>query len=394
MRKTYDVVIVGGGLQGLSLAYNLARSGLRSVAVLEKSDIGSGASSRNGEMIRSAFGSAEWIRLFDKSLQLWEPLAAELDFNVMFTRSGYLILASTTDELEACRTHIRRQKELGLNVRLIQADEVTRLIPALNPQLTTGGILQLNGGFARHDAVVWAYARAARRLGVDIWPDTEVTGIGIASGSVTGVSTTRGNVQTRTVVNAAGAFAGQLAAMAGIKLPLEIYRLEMMVTEPLKPFLPVALSSPHIMGYMHQTTRGEFAGGAEVEGRRPFTGLKSTGMAIQNMARKFTRLFPGLNAARLMRQWAGLVSKSPDYGPVLGRVDEIEGFILSTAWGGYGFMGSPVGGKLIAELIINSKTPPEIRPFSIDRFKTGKLIVEPTIIGLAEIDTHRWQQFG
>jgi len=388
MPKTYDVVIVGGGVQGLSLAYNLAHSGLRSVAVFEKSYIGSGASGRNGEMIRSAFGSAEWIRLFDKSLQLWEPLSAELDFNVMFTRNGYLVLASTPDEREACRTHIRRQKELGLNVRLTEADEVTRLIPALNPQLATGGILQLNGGFARHDAVVWAYARAARRLGVDIWPYTEVTDIGVASGAVTGVRTTRGDVETRTVVNAAGAFAGQLGAMVGLKLPLEIYRLEMIVTEPLKPFLPVALSSPHIMGYMHQTTRGEFAGGAEVEGRGPFSGLKSTRAAVQVMARKFTFLFPGLCGARLMRQWAGVVSKTSDRGPLLGRVDEVKGFILSAAWGGYGFMGSPAGGKLLAELILTGETPPEIRPFSPERFKTGKLIMEPTIIGLAANDTH------
>ncbi len=388
MRKHYDVVIVGGGVQGLSLAYNLARSGLRSVAVIEKNYIGSGASGRNGEMIRSAFGSAEWIRLFDKSLQLWEPLSAELDFNVMFTRNGYLVLASTPDELEACRTHIRRQKELGLNVRLIEADEVTRLIPALNPQLTKGGILQLNGGFARHDAVVWAYARAARRLGVDIRPYTEVTDIGVKSGAVTGVNTTKGEIETRTVVNAAGAFAGQLAAMAGLKLPLEIYRLEMIVTEPLKPFLPVALSSPHIMGYMHQTTRGEFAGGASIEGRGPFSGLRSTRAAVQIMARKFIRLFPGFGGVKLMRQWAGVVSKTSDSGPLLGRVDEVEGFILSTAWGGYGFMGSPAGGKLLAELILTGEPPPEIRPFNPERFKTGKPIIEPTIIGSVANDTH------
>jgi len=384
MKKKYDVVIVGGGVQGLSLAYNLARGGLHRVAVLEKSYIGSGASGRNGEMIRSAFASEEWIRLFDKSLRIWETLSSELDFNVMFTRNGYLVLASTSEEMAACQNNIKRQNELGLGTCLVDAEEVINLIPALNTQVVTGGIFQSDGGFARHDAVVWAYARAARRLNVDICPFTEVIDIVVKSGKVLGVKTTKEDIETRTVVNAAGAYAGRVAGMVGIELPLEIYRLEMMVTEPLKPFLRVALSSPHILGYMHQTTRGEFAGGTGLENPLPYTGLKSTRVAAQNMASKFVLLFPGLYGARLMRQWAGVVSKTPDLGPVLGAVEEMEGFILSAGWGGYGFMGSPAGGKLMAELIINGEAPAEIRPFSPKRFKTGKLITESTIIGLAE----------
>jgi len=138
MNNNYDVVIIGGGAQGLSLAYNLARQGVERVAVLDKSYLGSGASGRNGEMIRSAFASDEWIRLFDSSLQIWETLSDELDFNVMFTRCGYLVLASTPEELTSCRVNFRRQNELGLNTRLVDADEVTDLIPALNPQAATG----------------------------------------------------------------------------------------------------------------------------------------------------------------------------------------------------------------------------------------------------------------
>lgn len=383
MRKSYDVVIVGGGVHGLAIAYNLARNGLGKVAVIEKSYIGSGASGRNGEMIRSAFACEEYIRLYDKSLRIWETLSAELDFNVMFTGDGYLVLAATPDELDSYRPHIEKHKKFGLNTRLIEAREVSHLIPALNSQLAVGGIYQPNGGCARHDAVVWAYAQAARRLKVEIFPFSEVTDIVVASGSIDGVKTTKGDIRTRTVVNAAGAFAGQLAAMAGVKLPLDIYRLEMIVTEPLKPFLRVALSSPRLASYMHQTVRGEFAGGAEVEGRRPFMGLKSTRAAVQTIARKFTHLFPGLGGVRLMRQWAGVISKTPDRGPLLGRTNEIEGFILSAAWGGLGFMGSPAGGQLIAELILTGDPPEEIRPFNPERFKTGKLVIEPTLVGLA-----------
>jgi len=384
MKNNYDVVIIGGGVQGLSLAYNLARVGLHRVAVLEKSYLGSGASGRNGEMIRSAFGSKEWIRLFDRSLQIWETLSHDLDFNVMFTRCGYLVLASTPEELSLCRTNIKRQSEFGLGCRLVGADVITKLIPALNARIVTGGIFQKNGGVARHDAVVWAYARAARRLKVDIFPFTEAVDIIVKSRKVAMVRTTQGDIETRTVVNAAGAHAKQVANMAGVELPLEIFRLEMIVTEPLKPFLSVALSAPHFMAYMHQTARGEFAGGAEPENLSPFTGLKSTREAAQDMARKFVLLFPGMHSAKLMRQWAGVVSKTPDRGPLLGDVEGVEGFILNAGWGGYGFMGSPAGGKLMAELIVSGEAPVEIRPFSLTRFTTGDLITEPTIIGLAE----------
>jgi sarcosine oxidase, subunit beta len=178
---------------------------------------------------------------------------------------------------------------------------------------------------------------------VDVFPFTEVVDVIVAAGRVSGVKTTRGEMQTRTVVNAAGAHARRIAQMAGIELPLEFYRLEMIVTEPLKPFLRVALSVPGFMSYMHQTARGEFAGGAEPVGLSPHTGLKSTRKAAQDMARKFVRLFPGLHGARLMRQWAGIVSKTPDRGPMLGAVEQVEGFLLDIGWGGYGFMAAPVG---------------------------------------------------
>ena len=245
-------------------------------------------------------------------------------------------------------------------------------------------VFQKNAGIARHDAVVWAYARAARRLAVGIFPFTEVVGVTVKSGKITGVRTTNGDIQTGIVVNAAGAFANHVADMVGVELPLAIYRLEMIVTEPLKPFLKVALSSPHLLAYMHQTARGEFAGGAEPENLTPFTGLKNTCRAAADMAHKFIRLFPGLHGAKLMRQWAGVVAKTPDRGPLLGAVEGVEGFFLNAGWGGYGFMGSPAGGRLMTELIVTGKAPAEIRPFNPNRFETGEPIAEPTIIGLAE----------
>jgi sarcosine oxidase subunit beta len=375
MNKSFDIVIIGGGVQGLSLAYNLARQKVKRIAVLEKSYIGSGASGRNGEMIRSAFGSEEWIRFFDTSLRLWETLSDELDFNVMFTRCGYLVLASTTDEFKIFSKLIGLQKELGLDTHLLDRDAIVKRIPALNPDLAVGGIFQPGGGFARHDAVVWAYEKAARRLKVDIRPYTEVKDIVIEKKAVKGLKTTAGNFTTGTVVNAAGGHAGQIAAMAGVDLPTQVYRLEMLATEPLKPFLPVAVSSPRNLSYMHQTTRGEFVGGAETANMTPIKSLRSTSGAVQDMAGKFIRLFPGLTKVNLMRQWAGVVDMAPDASPVLGPVNEVEGFVLDCGWV-YGFMGAPAAGMLLADYILTGKIPRDIHPFELKRFEEGQLIVD------------------
>ncbi len=380
MRKNYDVVIVGGGIQGLSLAYYLARDGLRRIAVFEKSYLGSGASGRNGQMIRSAFGSKEWIRLWDKSLRLWENLAHELNYNVMFTRHGYLVLATAPEQLELFRTNSKRQQDFGLKTCLLDAQEIVKLIPAINPDLVAGGNLQLNGGVARHDAAIWAYTKAARNLNVDIFPFTEVVDIVLKSGVVQGVRTSRGDVETRIVVNAAGAHDRRIAAMAGLDLPSQIYTNEIMVTEPIKPFLPIAVSVPGLMAYMHQSTRGEFVGGAERENKPPGNSMKSSLAGIRDIVRKYVRLYPGLAGVKLMRQWVGIISITEDHSPILGPVPEIQGFILSVGWGGYGFMGGPGGGKSLAEFILNGEVPPEIRPFNLERFKTGDLVEETAIL--------------
>jgi sarcosine oxidase subunit beta len=373
MRNTYDVIIVGGGVQGLSLAYNLAKRGVKRVAVLEKSYIGSGSSGRNGEMIRSAFGSEEWIRFFDISLKLWETLSIELDFNVMFTRCGYLVLAATLDERAIFTELVDLQKALGLDTRLLGHEAVMDWIPALNPEAATGGIFQSGGGFARHDAVVWAYEKACRRMNIHVRPFTEAKEILVENSTVRGVMTSDGKFVSTTVVNAAGGHAREIAGMAGIQLPTDVYRLEMLATEPLKPFLPGAVSSPHTLSYMHQTTRGEFVGGAEAARIKPLKSLRSTCTAIKDMTAKFVWLFPGLSRVKLMRQWAGIVDMAPDASPILGPVPGVEGFVLDCGWV-YGFVGAPAAGSLLADYIVSGVMPPAIQPFQIDRFKKGRLI--------------------
>ncbi len=379
MKKNYDVVIIGGGAQGLSLAYNLACNGLNRVAVLDKSYPGSGASGRNGEMIRSGFATPEWTRFFDASIHIWETLSHQLNFNLMFNRRGYLVLASTSEELSLCRTCAKLHKSLGIETYLLDDKEIMKLAPALNPEMVAGGILQPKGGFARHDALVWAYARASRSLKVDIFSFTEVIGIKIEKEIVKRVITTKGIIETPVVINAAGGHAGHIAQMVGVNLPSKTYCLEMIVTEPLKPFLTPVIASLNTMGYMHQTTRGEFTGGADIEKFEPSNSLKSTLLLTKDMINKFVRLFPGLAGVRLMRQWGGLVDMTEDMAPVLGPVPGIEGFILDCGWV-YGFMGAPAGGKFLADYILTGKMPPVIAPFGLERFKAGRLVHDLSLL--------------
>jgi sarcosine oxidase subunit beta len=246
--------------------------------------------------------------------------------------------------------------------------------------MVAGGLLQTNAGFARHDAAVWGYARAARRLKVDIFPFTEVVDIVVKSGHVHGVKTSGAEVETRLVVNAAGAHERSISQMVGLEFPTEVHRVEIMVTEPLKPFLPMAVSSPGLLCYMHQSSRGEFIGGAEQDDFVPSTSMRNSLGTTCAIASKYVRLYPRLAAVRMMRQWAGLTSQVPDHAPVLGPVPEIEGFLLSVAWSGYGFMGGPAGGKALSEYILGGDLPPEIRPFSAQRLTAGEWIMEPAII--------------
>ena len=379
LRATYDIVIVGAGVQGLSLAYELGRRGLGRVAVVEAAYPGAGASGRNGELIRSAFASVEWTMFFHESLKRWHRLSAELDFNVLFTPAGYLVLAATPAELEACARHVALQRRLGLETELLQAEAALDLVPALSPELVLGAMYQPDAGFAHHDAVVWAYARSAARLGVEIHPYTEVLSVDVAGGAVTGLLTSRGRIATGVLVDAAGGMAVEVARMAGVELPLTTYALEALVTEPLRPFLGPGLSCPALLAYGHQTTRGEFVGGAESDVPRAGESLKATGAGARDMARTFVRLFPALAGARVMRHWAGLVTQSEDAAPVLGRVPELDGFVLDCGWV-YGFMGAPAAGALLADSIAGETVPELLAPFGLERLRSGALIREESLV--------------
>lgn len=390
LRSGYDTVIIGAGVQGLAIAYELALRGHTNVLVLDRSWPGGGASGRNGELIRSAFGSVEWSRFFELSRQKWLTLSRDLDMNVLFNRTGYAVLTSTEEQWAQAQRDHRFQGSLGIKTELLDEHEARKLLPAANPEYVRGAILQQDAGFAHHDSVVAGYLVNASRLGVQVSVGHEVVGIERTGGAVTGVRLGCGTrVAAGVVVNAAGGQATEVNEMVELEFPLVAARLEMIVTQPVKPFLKPGVATLELLGYCHQTGRGEFVGGTELPRVDATDSLNGSWSVLRDIATKFIRLFPDLAGVRLLRHWAGTVSQTPDLAQVMGPVEEVPGYILSVGWV-YGFMGAPAAGELIAEYIVSGRVDDRMAPFSIERTRTGEWIAEGSLV--VDMDVEGSQQ--
>ena len=348
------------------------RRGITDVAVLDKGYLGGGASGRNTAIIRSNYRTPQGVAFYDESVKLYERLAGELDYNVMFSQQGHLTVAHTDRGVTTLRERAETNKLIGVDSRLIDPDEIGELIPGLDlserqHQPILAGLYHPPGGIIRHDAVVWGYARGVDRQGIEIHPHTEVTGIQTSNGRVQGVVTSRGTVATRTVVNATAGWCSTIGAMAGVDLPIITYPLQALVTERLKPFMHVVLVSATLHIYINQTDRGEIVIGEEIDPYSSYS-MRSTLKFLENAAAHTLELFPCLARVKVLRQWAGLCDMPPDFAPIMGPVDEVDGFILDVGWGTYGFKAAPAAGFRLAELIATGKTPPVLQPFALSRF--------------------------
>jgi sarcosine oxidase, subunit beta len=380
LKSRYDVVIVGAGSHGLSTAYYLAKNhGITNVAVLDKSYIGSGAAGRNTTIIRANYRTPEGAEFYSASVKLYEGLAADLDFNLLFSQQGHLTLAHSDRGIITATERAEVNRLLGIDSRVIYPDEIAKLCPEMNLSEDVtwpvmAALYHPPGGIIRHDAVVWGYARGADRGGVEIHPYTEVTGIERSNGRVRGVQTTRGDVECDTVINCTAGWSTLVANMADVPLPITTHILQAFVTEPVKPFLDVIIVSSQMHIYVSQTDRGEFLIGAEIE---PYTTYKGIGTFpfLEYSAKHTLELFPQLERAKILRSWTGLCDLSPDYSPILG-VTEVDGFLVSCGWGTYGFKAAPIVGTTLAELVATKQTPSLIAPFALERFYKDELVSE------------------
>lgn len=380
LRSSYDVVIIGGGVHGLAAAYYLATNhGITNVAVLDKSYIGSGGSGRNTAIVRSNYLTPEGVAFYDRSVKLYESLSAALNFNVMFSQRGHMTLAHNDSSLRTMRWRAEVNKLQGVDSEVIDEREVKRLVPHLDVSTHArypilGALYHPPGGIIRHDAVVWGYARGADAAGVHIHQNTEVTGIDVSGGKVTGVVTNRGRIATGTVLNATAGWASTVADLAGVSLPIETFPLQAAVTEPVRPFLHTVIVSGSLHVYVSQTDRGELVFGASVD---PFGSYSTRGSLefIEGLAGHVLELMPSLSKMRLLRQWAGLCDMTPDFSPIMGPTP-VDGFYVDVGWGTYGFKAGPVSGEAMAECIATRKTPEIIDAFGLDRFEAGELVGE------------------
>jgi sarcosine oxidase subunit beta len=384
-KPSYDVVIVGAGGHGLATAYFLTKQhGIRKVAVLEKGWLGGGNTGRNTQVVRSNYFWPESAAFFDHSLKLFETMSRELNFNIMLSQRGILTLAHSHHELEGLRRWANAIQVNAIDSELLTPSAISRLVPLLNLSgryPVYGGFIQRRGGTCRHDAVVWAYARAASALGVDIVQQCEVTGLRLTGGRIHGVETSKGPIAADRVLLAVAGHTSVLAKMAGLRLPINSMTLQAMVSEPIKPCLDTMLLSPVVHMYVSQSDRGEIVlgGGADV-----YTSYAQRGglPVLQDTVSALTELFPAFSRLRLMRQWAGIVDITPDTTPIMGKTP-IAGLYISGGWGTGGYKAIPAGGDTMAYTVARDQPHPLIKSFGLDRFASGDLIDEGAASGVA-----------
>ena len=379
-RKSYDVIIIGGGGHGLATAYYLARlHGITNVAVLEKGWLGGGNTGRNTTIVRSNYLLPENAQFYEHALKLWEGLSQELNYNVMFSQRGVLNLAHSDGQMNAAALRGNAMRLNGIDAELLDREQALAFVPGLDGSARArfpiyGGLLQRRGGTARHDAVAWGFARAADRLKVDIIQNCEVTGIRLDGNRVRGVETTRGPIAADKVGLAVAGNSSRVAAMAGLKLPIEAQLLQACVSEPLKPALDTVVSFGAGHFYISQSDKGGLVFGGDLDGYNSYS-QRGNLDTIQHVARAMVSLFPAFGRVRLLRHWAGLMDMSMDGTQIISKTP-VRGLYLNSGWGTGGFKATPGSGWVFAHTIAHDAPHPLNAAFTLDRFRTGRLLDE------------------
>ena len=387
-KPLYDVLIVGGGGHGLATAYYLAKNhGITNVAVVERGWLGGGNTGRNTTVVRSNYLFPESARLYDFALRLYEGLSRELNFNVMLSQRGHVMLAHSRHDLESMARWVNAMHMNGIDAELLTRREVGEFAPALDLSAgarfpVLGGFLQRRAGTARHDAVAWGYARAADARGVDILQNCEVTGfVKDGAGRVSGIETTRGPIRAARIGIAAAGHSSVLAKLAGIRLPLTSYALQAMVTEPLKPRLDTVVISPGTGAYVSQSDKGEMVIGGSLDLFASYA-QRGSFAVLQSVLAATLAMFPSFSRLKLLRQWAGIVDVVHDSSPIIGPTP-VPGLYINCGWGTGGFKAIPAGGWLLAHVLATGRNHELAEPFQLERFISGRLIDEAAASGIA-----------
>jgi methylglutamate dehydrogenase subunit A len=378
-RSEYDVIIVGGGGHGLATAYYLARQhGLSNIAVLEKGHIGSGNVGRNTTIIRSNYLLPGNTPFYEFSMKLWEGLEQDINYNAMVSQRGVLNLYHSDGQRDAYARRGNAMRLAGADAELLDRDQVRAMLPFLDYDNARfpiqGGLLQKRGGSVRHDAVAWGYARAADRRGVDIVQNCEVTGLMIDAEGIHGVETSRGSTRARKVALAVAGSSSRLAAMAGLRLPIESHVLQAFVSEGLKPLIDTVVTFGAGHFYVSQSDKGGLVFGGDIDGYNSYA-QRGNLPVIEDVMESGMALWPALGRIRVLRHWGGIMDMSMDGSPIIDHTP-VRGLYLNAGWCYGGFKATPASGWCFAHLIARDQSHPVAAAYRLDRFATGHLIDE------------------
>ncbi|WP_170605119.1 sarcosine oxidase subunit beta family protein [Ruegeria arenilitoris] len=384
-KKRYDVIIVGAGGHGLATAYYLGKNyGIQNVAVIEKGWLGGGNTGRNTTIIRSNYLQDPSAALYEKARSLYEDLSQELNYNVMFSPRGVMMLAQTQHEIRGYQRTAHANALQGVKTEWIGSERVKELVPIINidgPRYPVlGALWQERGGTARHDAVAWGYARACSAMGMDIIQQCEVTDVRSENGRVVGVDTTKGAIDCDKLGIVVAGHSGQLAEMAGFRLPLEAIALQALVSEPIKPCMDVVVMANTVHGYMSQSDKGEMVIGGGTDGFNNYT-QRGSFHHIEETVRALVETFPMISRLKMLRQWGGIVDMTGDRSPILSKTP-LTGCFINCGWGTGGFKAIPGSGWGMAQLMATGHSP-LTEAFTLDRFKEGRFIDESVAAGVA-----------
>jgi sarcosine oxidase subunit beta len=384
-KKHYDAIIVGAGGHGLATAYYLGKNhGIRNVAIIEKGWLGGGNTGRNTTIIRSNYLQDPSAAIYEKSRSLYETLSQDLNYNIMYSPRGVMMLAQTEQEVRGYRRTAHANALQGVDTTFISPKKVKELVPIIElkgPRYPVlGALWQERAGTARHDAVAWGYARACSDMGMDVIQKCEVTGIQREGGRVTGVSTTKGDIGCNKLGIVVAGHSGHLAEMAGFRLPIESVALQALVSEPIKPCMDVVVMANTVHGYMSQSDKGEMVIGGGADGYNNYT-QRGSFHHIEETVRALCETLQMISRLKMLRQWGGIVDMTGDRSPILSKTP-VENVFINCGWGTGGFKAIPGSGWGFAELMAKGHSP-LTEAFGMERFREGRFVDESVAAGVA-----------